>query len=76
MEGASRAAARRADDDTRLAYRALTFYGLAMKGKLKEVSHYLIEKPAPPKRQSPDQMFAILQQYAAGGAPINIRELN
>jgi hypothetical protein len=75
MEGAARAANRRSDRDTLLAYRALQFYGLAMKGKLKAVGHYMIEKPKV-KKQTAEQMLAILQQYADGGAPLTIREIN
>ena len=75
MKGAAKAAARRADENTTQCYQVLQFYGLAMSKRLKPLKHYLIDKP---KRrvQTPDEMFAILQQFQAGGAPLNIREIN
>jgi hypothetical protein len=76
MEGASRAAARRADENTILAYQALNFYGLAQKGKLKRLTEYLIEKPKPRKPQSAAQMLAILQGMKGAGTPMNIRRVN
>lgn len=76
MEGAARAANRRSDANTVLAYQALSFYGLSIKGKLKGLNDYLIEKPKPPRPQTPDEMFAVLQMAIAGGAPMTVRELN
>jgi hypothetical protein len=76
MEGAARAANRKADANTVLAYQCLQFYGLAMNGKLKGLSEYLIEKPKRKRAQTPDEMFAALQMFKAGGAPMNIRQIN
>ena len=76
MEGASRAAARRADENTILAYQALAFYGLASKGKLKPVSEYLTDKP---KRITPlknDEALAQFKAFASLGIPLNIRQIN
>lgn len=75
MEGAARAATRKADSDTRLAYRALQFYGLAMKGRLKSVEHYLLDKPRR-QRQTTDQMLTALREFAAMGTPMTIRQVN
>lgn len=76
MEGAALAANRRSDANTILAYTCLQFYGLAMKGRLKPLKDYLIEKPKPKRAQTPDEMFAALQMFAAAGAPMTIREIN
>jgi hypothetical protein len=76
MEGAASRAAKETDRDTVLAYRALSFYGLASKGKLKALGEYLIEKPKPKKAQTTDEMFAVLQAFAAAGAPMSIRQVN
>jgi hypothetical protein len=75
MKGVARAAARRTDENTIQVYQALSFYCLAQKGKLKAVKHYLIDKPKK-RKMSPEEMFGILQQFQAGGAPLNIREVN
>lgn len=76
MKGAARAAGRRADENTILAYRALHFYALAMSKGLKPLSEYLIEKPKPRKAQTPDEMFAALLDMKMHGAPMNIRKIN
>lgn len=75
MKGATRAATRRADENTTQAYLALNFYCLAQKGKLKPLKEYLIDKPRK-RKMSPAEIFGILQQFHAGGAPLNIREIN
>lgn len=75
MKGAARAAERRRDENTVMAYQAATFRGASTAGKLKGIKHYLIHKPER-RAQTPAEMFAILQQYQAGGAPISIREIN
>jgi hypothetical protein len=75
MNGTARAAARRADANTLLAYQALTFYGLAQSGKLKAVSHYLIDKPKP-RRQTTDEMLAVFREFAGRGAAMNIQQVN
>ena len=76
MEGASRAAARRADENTVLAYQALTFYGLAMAKRLKPVDHYFINKPKRKARQTPDEALAQFKAFASLGIPLNIRQIN
>lgn len=76
MEGAALAAIRRADENTILAYQALTFYGLAMKGKLKPLSEYLRDKPKPKKAMTPDEMFAALLDMKMHGAPMTVRQVN
>jgi hypothetical protein len=40
---------------------------------LKKLSEYLADKP---RAQTPDEMFAALQQMKAAGAPMNIRQIN
>jgi hypothetical protein len=76
MEGSAKAANRRADQNTILAYQGISFYGLAQKGKLKRLSEYLIEKPPRPKAQTAEEMLAVLQGMAGGGTPMNIRRVN
>ena len=75
MEGAARAAARRADENTVLAYQALTFYGLAMGKRLKPLSEYLHEKPKR-KVQTHDEALAQFKAFAQLGIPLNIRQVN
>jgi hypothetical protein len=43
--------------------------------QLKQLSDYTGTKPVR-KAQTPDEMLAALQMMKAGGAPLNIRELN
>jgi hypothetical protein len=43
--------------------------------RLKNLSEYLADKPTR-KAQTPDEMFAALQQLKAAGAPMNIRQIN
>jgi hypothetical protein len=44
--------------------------------KLKALSDYVGDKPKPFKATTPEQMLAAFQAMQAGGAPLNIREVN
>lgn len=76
MEGAARAAARRADENTVLAYQALTFYGLAMGKRLKPLAEYLHDKPKRKVARGNDEALAQFKAFASLGIPLNIRQIN
>lgn len=47
----------------------------ARQKRLKPLDKLLSAKPKR-TRQTPDEMFAVLQQYMTGGAPLSLREIN
>lgn len=72
MEGRARAAKRESDAMLSQAWHTEAF---ARQKTLKPLDKLLAAKPKK-RRQTPDEMWAILQQYHAGGAPMSIREIN
>jgi hypothetical protein len=76
MDGAARRHKRELDVAISCAWHSVVFEAKAQKGRLKKLSEYLEVKAKPRKRQTPEEMFAILSQFQAGGAPIDIREVN
>jgi hypothetical protein len=72
MEGAARRHRRDFELAITGAWHAEAF---ARQKRLKGLADYIGEKPKR-RKQSPEEMFAILSQFQAGGAPIDIREVN
>jgi hypothetical protein len=73
MQGAARAAKREHDEGTARAWLTANFSAAAQCGKLKCLSSYVkVER----KRQSTDEMLAVLRSIAGSGTPLNIRKLN
>lgn len=73
MQGYARAAKRRHDEQTALAWLTANFSAAAQCGKLKALSNYVTV--AKPKRQSTDEMLATLRSFS-DRAKLNIRKLN
>jgi hypothetical protein len=72
MEGAARRQKREFDLAIIQAWHTEAF---ARAKRLKKLSEYLADKPKR-RAQTPDEMFAALQQLKAAGAPMNIRQIN
>lgn len=72
MEGAARRQKREYELTVVGAWHAEAF---ARQKRLKKLGDYLGDKPKA-RRQTPEEMFAVIQQFKAGGAPMNIREVN
>ena len=73
MEGAARAAKRKHEGETALAWQTAAFSAAAQAGKLKDLGHYI---SMPKRKQTPDEMLAVFKTIAERGAPMDIRQIN
>lgn len=74
MEGAALAAKRQHEGELVLAWHTAAFGAAAQAGKLKRLTHYLPKKPQ--REQTPEEMLAVLREFKARGANMNIRRVN
>lgn len=77
-DGKGKAARRRVEDAVVSSWLIAARTAEAMSGKLKPLDRILAKVSFPRKRrkQTPEEMLAILMQCQAGGAPISIGEMN
>lgn len=76
-KGRSLAAERAVEDAVVLSWLTGVRTAEAMAGKPKRLDKLLAKlKPSKPRRQTADEMLAVLRQFQAGGAPMDIKSVH